>query len=429
MRTLEIAAVMASLVASPVASGCGGSESDPNADATSEGSGASAGSAAGGDGSAGAGAGATGGAGAGGTPTFEGYTRVDTGNGTAMMGGADIGIAPSGEIHVSWVDEVNGSLDVSVARSTDGGQTFAPPVQVDDATIVPLVTMARHPYVAADAARVAVTLNDQGGAVYLFLSDNTDPLMFGAPILVGQDVPTEFRDFPKPVFLDDGSVAISWQGYPASGGRIFVSRESDGFTSQAASSGAPGVPCDCCPQDMLLTGAGDLLVAFRNNDDDVREFWMAKTTSGAMFSSWAPISDTEGIVDNCPMQGVRLARAGGANHLAVWSSRGDNPGAVTIGSSDDDGASWSGGTAIEGFSGDEPTLAIGGSGRVFVTAVTGSGASALTYSDDGGATWATPEPLQSPDGALGVPQAEGGAQIAALAAVSEASTVWLRRME
>src|SRR5262245_58156690 len=36
-------------------------------------------------------------------PTFTGYTRVDSAGG-AMMGGADVAIAPDGTIYVSWVD-------------------------------------------------------------------------------------------------------------------------------------------------------------------------------------------------------------------------------------------------------------------------------------------------------------------------------------
>ena len=163
-------------------------------------------------------------------PTFTGYTRVDTA-GSAMPGGADIAIAPDGTIYVSWVDE---GSNVFVARSTDGGESFGPAVQVDDAAVVPLVSMARHPYVAADNERVAVALNDQAGTVYLYVAPAGDALAFDDGMVIGTDIPTMFRDFPKAIFLADGSLAVAWHGYPTSGARIFVSRESDGFASTPA---------------------------------------------------------------------------------------------------------------------------------------------------------------------------------------------------
>jgi hypothetical protein len=369
------------------------------------------------------------GSGTGGGSSFQGYTRVDQA-GSAVKGSADVGIAPDGTLYVTWVADQGGSKDVFVARSTDGGMSFGAAVQLDDAATVPLVSMARHPYITADNDRVAVTFNDQAGAVYLHVSSTTGGLAFGAPILVGTDITTTFRDFPKPIFLGDGSIAVVWHGYPATGDRIFLSREGSGFASVAATGGAPGVPCECCPNDVLRSASGDLLLAFRNNEANVREMWLASAPAAGSFSSWSPISTSEGTIAACPMQGPRLAQIGPSEHLAVWSTRGpQGTGSAYMARSTDGGASWSGGAPISGFTGDEPTIALGASGRIFVTGVTGSSSSAMVSSDDGGTVWSAPQPLDTPDGSLAVPQAEGAYGIAALAGVSSAGTVWLRRME
>jgi hypothetical protein len=397
-----------------------------------EGAGAGAGSPAGaGPGSGpggGSGSGASSSAGSGGTPSFEGYTRVDRGDGAALTGGVDLAISPGGAIYVSWVDEQNGG-DVFVARSVDGGATFGAAVQVDDDVVAPIVSMARHPYVVADDDRVAVVFNDEPGNVYLYVSSARGALSFGSPTIVGGDVATDFRDFPKAIFLADGTLAIAFHGYPESGARIFVARESAGFASQPATGGAPGVPCECCPIDLVQASSGDVMLAFRNNDDDVRDMWLASAPSGGAFSAWAPISTSEGFVDACPMQGPRLVQTAAKKAFAVWSGRGaENAGLVHAATSSDGGGSWSGGASL-GFVGDEPTVAIGASGRLFVTGVTGSGASAMVQSDDGGASFGDAEALETPDGALGVPQAESAAGVAGLAGASEAGSVWFRRME
>ena len=67
---------------------------------------------------------------------------------------------------------------------------------LDDAAIVPLVSMARHPYVFANNERVGVVFNDQAGAIYLYVSQAGGALSFGQPTLVGTDIVTVFRDFP-----------------------------------------------------------------------------------------------------------------------------------------------------------------------------------------------------------------------------------------
>lgn len=356
------------------------------------------------------------------TPTFTGYTRVDTA-GSAMLGGADIAMAPDGTIYVSWVDQAS---DVFVARSTDGGESFGAAVQVDDAAVVPLVSMARHPYVAADNQRVAVVLGDETGAVHLYVASAGDALAFDQGTVIGGDIPTMFRDFPKAIFLADGDLAVAWHGYPTSGARIFVSRESDGFSSAPATGGAPGVPCECCPIDLLLAGS-DLWIGFRNNDANIRDMWLAQAPAGGSFSNWVAGSTSEGLVSSCPMQGPRLAQTGAGEMMMVWSTRGStNKGAAYISF----GPNWSGGELVGALSvGDEPTIAVGGGGRIYVTAVPGKDQSAMTWSDDGGASWSPPEPLQAPDGMLSTPQAESGAGMAALAGVSASSSVWLLRME
>jgi hypothetical protein len=143
--------------AEPSGTGTAGSSGTAGTAAGGGGAGAADTGGAGTTDTGGAGAGGdTGGGGAAGSAAFEGYSRVDKNNGTAVAGSAEVGIAPDGTIYVTWVGEQNSQRDVYVARSTDGGKTFEPAVVLDDASITPLVSMARHPYVEANNDRVAV---------------------------------------------------------------------------------------------------------------------------------------------------------------------------------------------------------------------------------------------------------------------------------
>lgn len=364
--------------------------------------------------------------------SFAGTTRVDVGMGSAVPGSAEAAVAPDGTIYVTWVLDTGGKGDVYLARSTDGGMTFESAIQLDNTSIEPLVSMARHPYVFATDTRVGVTFNDQAGNVYLYASAVGGALAFGSPTLVGTDIVTSFRDFPKGFFLPDGSIAVAYQGYPNSGARIFVARESAGYASVAASSGAPGVPCECCPLDALVTASGDVIVAFRNNDDDTREMWNARAPAAGAFSAWGAVSNSEGFLNVCPMQGPRLAELGGGKLLAVWSARGNgnsSNGTVYSSVSTNGGTTWSASTALSGFVADEPSIAVGADGHIFVMGVTGNQKSSIIESSDGGSNWGAAAPIEVPDGAIAVPQPDSRNGVVVIAGVSAAKTVWLARVE
>jgi hypothetical protein len=354
-----------------------------------------------------------------------GWTSVDGGQGSALDRSADVAVAPDGTLYVTWV--TNGD-NVRLARSTDGGRTFEPSVLVEGSPIAPIVGMARHPRVVADDARVAVVFNDQDALdVYLYVASVAD-LVFGAPIPIGTDVGGPGLDFPKALFLADGSVGVAFHGYPPTGAAIFWAREGNGFVSQIATGGAPGVPCECCPIELVPGDAGAVMLAYRNNVSNARDMWLAQAAQPSAFSSWVQVSDTEDVVPQCPMQGPRLVQTSATDHAMVWSARDTSPGAAMIASSTDGGGSWSGGAPIAGLVADEPTIAIGSSGTLYVTGVTGNMESSIVTSADGGASWTDPQPLLAPDGELSTPQAIGGG-VAVLAGVSQASNVWLLRME
>ena len=57
---------------------------------------------------------------------------LDRANGMPVTG-VDLSAGPRrGTLYVNWIDERNGDLDVFVASSSDGGETWSPPVRVND---------------------------------------------------------------------------------------------------------------------------------------------------------------------------------------------------------------------------------------------------------------------------------------------------------
>ena len=430
LRTASLRLSAALLLFAGGSFACGGNGATASGSATTaqgSGGGAAASSGSAAMSSAGTGGGTsattTTGSSSGGGAGFSGFTRVNSA-GKAIDRSADAIIGPDGSIYVSWVD--GASNDVMVARSTNGGAKFGAAVTVDDKTIKPLVSMARHPRLAADDKRVAIAFGDQAGSLYLYVS-KSDAQGFGKPIAIGTEVKTDFRDFPKPIFLGDGSLAVAWHGFPLSGARLYFARETANYVSEVASGGAPGVPCECCPLEIAHAG-GDLVLGFRNNDTNKRDMWVATSPKAAAFMTFMPGSTSEGIVPMCPMQGPRILDTGAGKLAMVWSARGNkSTGAVMI-SNGTPGGAWTGGAAVAGFMGDEPTLALG-AGKIYLAAVSGNMQSAMVSSGDGGKSWSAPKSIMTPEGDLSTPQATSLGGIAALAGVTGGGNVWLLRME
>lgn len=338
------------------------------------------------------------------------------------QGGVDAAVAPDGTIYVSWADGAETGL--WVRRSRDGGATWEDAVELDLGRATPGVAMARRPYVAADDTRVALVFTDlEAGGVYVYTSP-VDALAFTrAAVLTGSAAAT-FDDFPKPVFRD-GDLSVVWQSYSPSGW-LAIAREADAWAVEDIDDAAPGLPCECCPLDVLATSAGDVLVAYRNNDDDLREHWVLTLPGGGSPTGGVQASDTEGRIDACPMQGPRLAETDDAVLMAWTDATGAN--VAWIARSEDGGATWSDETAVSSRTGlGSPTLAASATGTVWVSAETGLG-TVLSTSDDGGATFGDPLTLQTSDGDLGFGQLASGGGVTVVAGTSGGG-VWVYRGE
>ena len=67
------------------------------------------------------------------------------------------------------------------------------------------------------------------------------------------------------------------------------------------SSLAPGHPCDCCQSTMVTRGNNDVFLLFRNDDNNVRNSFIAKSNdAGITFTTTEDLDDINWILNACP---------------------------------------------------------------------------------------------------------------------------------
>jgi len=74
------------------------------------------------------------------------------------------------------------------------------------------------------------------------------------------------------------------------------------FSAEAdVSALAPGEPCDCCQSTLVTKGNNDVFLLFRNDDSNVRNTYIAKSTDGGMtFTTTEDLDDVNWVLNSCP---------------------------------------------------------------------------------------------------------------------------------
>ena len=141
-------------------------------------------------------------------------------------------------------------------RSTDGGNTFDPPVRVEDTG----TDRTRFP---------AVTTDDEGHPIIAYMR-------FNPSFLDARWVVTRSYDYGQ-TFTPD-VLASGW-------------------------SGADAEACDCCPGTIVCSG-NNVAVIYRDNNESLRDSWAGFSTDGGItFSGGANIDQNNWMINACPSTG------------------------------------------------------------------------------------------------------------------------------
>ena len=219
---------------------------------------------------------------------------------------------------------------LSVARSTDGGASFAAPVTLPGGGTLSL-GMHRGPRMAGTARSLLVSavIGKKGGGadgdVVLFRSADRGAT-WTTPTTIN-DIPGSAREGLHAMGAGpSGLVVVAWLDLRQGGTRLYAAVSRDHGVTWAedvlvyASPG--GAICECCHPSIAISATGELAFMFRNNVDGNRDMYVTRSTDGRTFSPAVKLGTNSWLLDACPMDGGALTFEG-RDVVATWRREND----------------------------------------------------------------------------------------------------------
>lgn len=219
---------------------------------------------------------------------------------------------------------------ISVARSSDGGETFDQPSLLTGAGKLAL-GMHRGPRIAvtSDAVLVAAVAGAKGGGADgdVLLYRSTDRGITWRASVAINDVPGSAREGLHAIAASrTGLVVVAWLDLRDKGTRIYAAVSRDHGATWAADAlvyaSPSGTVCECCHPSLAIGADGQVAIMFRNSLSGNRDMYVAESKNGVTFTSARKLGTNSWALNACPMDGGALS-FGPDGVVSTWRREGD----------------------------------------------------------------------------------------------------------
>ena len=225
------------------------------------------------------------------------------------------------------------------SASHDGGHSFAAPVKVAEAGIVPL-TRHRGPRIALAGNAIVITAvvgtkADEGGHVHglpsdgdlrVWRSDDSGKTWSQGKAI--NDVPASAAEGLHALASDGhGTLLAVWlDKRGAKGTKLYAARSTDdGVTwsrNIAVYQSPDGSICECCHPSVAMGATGKTAVMWRNAVGGWRDMYLVTSRDGFTFSPPQKLGEGTWKLNACPMDGGGLA-VSSSRILTAWRREGN----------------------------------------------------------------------------------------------------------
>jgi hypothetical protein len=267
-------------------------------------------------------------------PTIQWADSIVVVNTSASITAPRIALLPDGTPLVTWGESGNG-IASRIWCSRMDGDTFTMPVSVVQNTPAPLLFGFGGYDVALSGNLVFVVFERSGQGIFISRSDDGG-LTFNLPVVVKGPESGTYATLSSVVVDGTNNPVVSYIFEKNGTATYQVRRSTDGgliFNAQVtANAPAPGGKvCECCTSDLIASG-DSVWILFRNNNQNIRDSWVSRSTDlAATFDTATDVDATDWQINACPISGPRLARSGDSL-LAVWMSAANGTGHIYLNS-------------------------------------------------------------------------------------------------
>lgn len=213
-----------------------------------------------------------------------------------------------GRIIVFWSKYYGSSKLYLAIQDGDG---FTDPIQVPTGSVIPNVWgFGMGPDFVVKDSVIFVTFEKYGDAIYCVKSTDLGQ-SFSDPVVVYEPPVGRRATLPAIAISNDYNPAVSFittNTFEQDAEYVVVSStdmgETYGDTVIASAAASGDEVCECCLSGLMINNDGDYFLSFRNNDDNVRDIWVSKSSdNGLSFPVATDVDETNWIIQGCPSTG------------------------------------------------------------------------------------------------------------------------------
>jgi len=235
-------------------------------------------------------------------------------------------------IHLIWVSAIGNNKNTMYSKSENYGETFSNPLQINylDNNIVAYGQSGPKINIFNNKVYITYTDNRSGlTSVYLNISNDNGVTWEEETLISDTPYLNMYQDFKVD---SQGNLHLVYYNYAANYELDDVRyRFFDFGNNEFYDSIAMGVvtdnmePCDCWQPDLEVDINGDIYVAYRNNEQNIRDTYIAVKRNGdENFSEYFQASNLQDFIGFCPSSGPSLDIKDGEIAIAYTSYNNQN---------------------------------------------------------------------------------------------------------
>ena len=235
-------------------------------------------------------------------------------------------------IHLTWVSILGNNKNIIYSKSENYGESFSDPIQINYVNNNIIAYGQSGPKISIYNAKVYIAYTDDRSgitSVYLNISNDFGETWEEETLITDTPYLNMYQDFK---IDNQGNLHLVYYNYASNYEledvryRFFEVGNNEFNASLVLGVVTDNMePCDCCQPDLEIDINGDIYVIYRNNEQNIRDAYIAvKRYGDASFSEYFQASNLQDFIGFCPSSGPSLDINDGKISIAYTSYNNQN---------------------------------------------------------------------------------------------------------